>query len=137
MSSTTSDLISKIEKLKDSRVALNHKPGAPRIKFHLDRSFNYTGNIIAREFLIDLNELSGTYIWPIHIEDACIFISTCCEDTKDFRGKDFRHLFLKDPEYHSVFEQYDISAIYFYGFDNTGNYDTRFLIGRGGIPYNK
>lgn len=131
------DLLSRINHSSDRSLEPIEKLNFPKLFFHMDMGFGHAGKVIAREFLVDLNELSGSYIWPFEIEDACIFIRTCCNKTHDYLGRDFRHLFLKNPEYHALFAEYAVNSIYFHGFPKASNYDTRFLLGESGVPFEK
>ena len=133
----SSDLISLIEKCAEGVPLQSLRDEYARLTFHLNTEFGKWGYILSREFLVELNELSGNGILPYEISDSCIIIKTYCKKSYDFQGIDYRQLFLENEEYHQLFSSYQVNSIYFHFFPKQANFESRYLLNEIGIPFQK
>ena len=92
--------------------------GMPEVTFHLNRDHDRLSHFLAYKFVGELSDNFGKRVAPAKIKDACIMISVALEDRHDYLGRDFRYAMLVDENYHELFRDFSVDAIYLQRFDS-------------------
>jgi hypothetical protein len=119
--------------------------GVPKVRFILQKQFDFGAPFIAYDFLVDLSQAFGRHFKLMDFANGCVAVEVALLRGHDYLGRDFRYLMLTNDTYHAIFRNYSVSDIYIRGFPHARgqipNVDCpRFRVnsdGRPEVPFRK